>query len=405
MRKAYLKSQARCLKQYEKRFDQASQCYYYVSTHTGEITWDKPKMMGPLDVPDPPDEWREMVDPSDGTVYFMNPGTGQSSWLSQDDAAYLIQRCVRNKQAADIGRPTMAMMIKALRLIRESEEKFNQFPDRLSSLVNWAMVLHTQYYDFDEARNLYKQASEISAENPVLLRSYALFLLATCEPPRKVTFNRAYDMLRSAEVRDPTREKFKVAEDSLFLWSVISNPKNPKALLNYAILLQCIIQDFDQAEKFYRRALDVAPDDRMVVKNYEDFETQRLPGGRCAGGGPSLSAVKTSQVQDTRPEWGEWQRMYNTKAREEKFANFWYNTVTQATLWDQPVWTDVWEVRRARAEQTNDMGAWKELWDPTMEAAFYWNCQTNEFSINHPRQASKQLPAEEAAGPSPLGYF
>ena len=66
--------------------------------------------------------------------------------------------------------------------------------------------------------------------------------------------------------------------------------------LNYAIMLQAVVKDFDMAEKFYRRALSEAPDDRLVVRNYEDFEAQRLPGGMYAGGGPSVHILKTSDA-------------------------------------------------------------------------------------------------------------
>ena len=74
----------------------------------------------------------------------------------------------------------------SLRIQREAEDKYTQFPNRLSSLVNWAMVLHTQHLELDKSRGLYKQASEISPENPVLLRAYGIFLLMSCEPPRQV---------------------------------------------------------------------------------------------------------------------------------------------------------------------------------------------------------------------------
>ena len=245
-------------------------------------------------------------------------------------------------------RVTYPILIQALRIQREAEDKFKQFPNRLSSLVNWAMVLHTQNFDFDQARALYKQAAEISPENPVLLRAQAIFMLVSCEPPRQVVFKRAVDMLRSADIRDPKREKvsrqstvgsfqfsrrtlvrsrpppcpplhlssshhpslptlsplstlqFKIAEDSLFHWAVVTNPTNCRALLNYAVLMQGVVKDFDMAEKFYRRALAEAPDDRYVVRNYEDFEAQRLPGGMYAGGGPSINILKNSEVRRCR---------------------------------------------------------------------------------------------------------
>ena len=77
----------------------------------------------------------------------------------------------------------------------------------------------------------------------MLLRAQAIFLLVVCEPPRQVVFKRAVDMLRSADIRDPKREKFKIAEDSLFHWAVVTMPDNPRALLNYAVLMQVTVGD------------------------------------------------------------------------------------------------------------------------------------------------------------------
>lgn len=87
------------------------------------------------------------------------------------------------------------------------------------------MVLHTMHQDLDNAKILYKKAMEISPENPVLLRASSLFTLMTCEPPRTSSWTRAMKNLRAAELRDPTREKFLVAEECLFHWAVVCNPK------------------------------------------------------------------------------------------------------------------------------------------------------------------------------------
>ena len=36
---------------------------------------------------------------------------------------------------------------------------------------------------------------------------------------------------------------------------MVTNPTDHRALLNYAVLMQGVVKDFDMAEKFYRRAL------------------------------------------------------------------------------------------------------------------------------------------------------
>ena len=76
------------------------------------------------------------------------------------------------------------------------------------------MVLHVMHHNIDDARRLYKQAMEISPENPVLLRAYSLFSLMIVETPRSVTWTRAMENLRAAKVRDRKKRSKSVIKDS-----------------------------------------------------------------------------------------------------------------------------------------------------------------------------------------------
>ena len=78
--------------------------------------------------------------------------------------------------------------------------------------------------------------------------------------------------------------RFKLCESSFFHWGVVVAPTSAKALLNYALVQQVVNDDYNAAEKFYRRALDFDPNDEAVVQNYEDFLDNRLPGGLFASG-------------------------------------------------------------------------------------------------------------------------
>jgi tetratricopeptide (TPR) repeat protein len=407
------------MRSYEKRFDRDAQRYFYVfapterARHSAESPWQwrKPKCFEykrlSLDCPMPVDEWRDMythatedelrrlssdrpalrntvvtldttgTSQEDGppvtSKYYFNCATGQYSKLTVDEAAARLQGMVRDFQLRDIGKITMRQMIKAVKLQNDSEEKYEAFPHRLSSLVNWAMVLHTMHHDVDGAKRLYKEATEISEENPVLLRAYALLILLTCEPPRNISWQRAMGMLRAAEIRDPDREKFKVSEDALFHWAVICNPKNGRCLLNYALLLQCVIKDYDLAEKFYRRAVAADPDDKFVVRNYNDFEAQRLPGGMYEGGGPALAVLKTSALQEERFEWAEWAFLRNDRAHDERFKLFWAAESLGKTSWEEPKWHEVWAIVLKRSSLTKDLGKWREYYDPKLKRAFFTN--------------------------------
>jgi len=375
MRKARQRLRAMLRKTFEKRYEPGTGNYYYVNVKTGETQWTKPVNMGSDELTDPPDEWREMVDENGGT-YYMNPARGTTSWMSEEQAAVAMQRMVRHHQASDFGRPTISQMIKALRMQREAEDKYSQFPNRLSSIVNWALVLHTQKHELETAKPLYKSAMETSAENPVLLRAYALFVLASLEPPRAVMYKRALDMLHNAALRDSDGSRWQAAEEACFHWGIVSAPKHPRALLNYALLLMGVHKDYDGAERFFHRALAVAPYDPAIVKNFDDFQLQRLPGGAFAGGGPSSSVIKQSEVHTSKPEWGEWQRMKDSKARDAKFELYWLNTLSSVTKWEGPNFDDVWQVRLGRSELVQKLGEWDEMYDGRLGVTFYHKAGT-----------------------------
>jgi len=379
---------------YEKRYSRDEACWYYVFLPTETMQWTRPKTLEQRDyveeLDDPEDKWREHLDAEDNLMYI-NPFTGQFSWMSPDAAATVLQKRVREHLAAEIGKPTIQQIVKALKIQQDAEEKFKNYPNRLSSIVNYAMLLHTQRHDLDEARKLYKRAMEISPENPVLLRAYALFVLCSCEAPRSLSWTRSMDMLRAAELRDPDRDKFRVSEESFFHWAVVCAPKNPRTLLNYALLNQCVAKDYELAEKFYRRALAQAPEDPFVVRNYQDFELQRLPGGMYAGGGPPASALKTSVLHLSDPDWAEWQVMRNERATDPRFETFWLNSLSKATQWVEPDWNEVWEARLKRAVLLNDFGIWREYQDPALNLPFFFHPVELKYQSKNPFGASSAV--------------
>jgi hypothetical protein len=221
-------------KVYTKRWDQTLQQFYYVNTRTGECAWTKPLNLGSDDIADPVDRWEKMTDEY-GNVFYLHPLTGRSSWLSEEQAAIKCQRLWRKRQAADFRIDDIGTIIRALRFQQDAEKKYAAYPDRLSSIVNYALLLHCFEHDMVKARQLYKRAVEMAPHNPLVARAYALFLLAVCEPPRQQTWIQAVEMLRTAKRRDPDFKKFKEAEDSFFHWGVVSQPDNAQALCEWCI--------------------------------------------------------------------------------------------------------------------------------------------------------------------------
>ena len=175
------------------------------------------------------------------------------------------------------------------------------------------------------ARKCYKEAIQKSNTNPVLMRAWAIFTLAANDSPKAKVFDKACDLFKMSSLSDPDLAKFSVAQESFFHWAVIVNPKSALNLLNYALLHQCVLGDYEMAEKMYQRALAVDGTNQAVVDNFELLEMNRLPGGRYAGRGPSNTVLKRSEVCDEKPEWGEWQRMYDMKSPVSTFKHFWYD--------------------------------------------------------------------------------
>jgi hypothetical protein len=90
------------------------------------------------------------------------------------------------------------------------------------------------------------------------------------------------------------------------------------SLFVFCFFFQTHDDDFNKADRFYRKALGcpagqdeekgiswVSGDsDERVLKNYEDFKKNRLPGGRYEGGGPSQEVVKRAVSREKQTTHG-----------------------------------------------------------------------------------------------------
>ena len=111
-------------------------------------------------------------------------------------------------------------IVRALKFQRDAENNYQKFPERLSSVANFALLKHTRDHDYKTARKLYEKAFEIAPQNPVLLWAWTIFLLAENAHPRKLTWETAQAALIQAKVYDEKAEKFEVAKTR----SVSSDP-------------------------------------------------------------------------------------------------------------------------------------------------------------------------------------
>ena len=68
------------------------------------------------------------------------------------------------------------------------------------------------------------------------------------------------------------------------------------ALLNYALLHQCILKEYNRAENIYRRALALNPNDSRIVSNFNWFEDQRYPEGYYVDSRVPFTVVERSHI-------------------------------------------------------------------------------------------------------------
>ena len=140
----------------EKHWDPSAGQFYYLNSLTGAVTWTKPSQLGKIEIEDPPDEWVEMVDEYGGKYYY-HALTGRTSWLSEEEAATLLQRLYRKKQAGEFAITDMMQIVRALKFINTAEESYANRPNALPSIINYALLMHTQHFDYKTAKQITKK--------------------------------------------------------------------------------------------------------------------------------------------------------------------------------------------------------------------------------------------------------
>jgi hypothetical protein len=373
--------------QYEKQYHREKKVFFYVHIRTGDVLWTKPRILkNNDDITDPPDEWRfaERRD-GHGTTrrYYYNPFTGQSSWISEIEAATKVQKKFRERQNRILfgSNLTFDQIVKAILFIRDVEIKYMANPSKLSNIVNFALLNHFIRLDIKLAKILYNEAMAKSPNHPVISRSYGIFILSTAEFPFVQTFEKASILFREASEVDPKHDKFKTTKENFIFWAMLLNPNESQALVNYALLHQCILGEYYLAEKIYHRALALDPNNQVVVENYKMFIDQRYPGGLYAGNGLPNVILRRSIVEEERYEWGEFIYMKDPLSHRKEFSTFWFNTLNGSTRFEEPEWkTTVWIDRIRRSVVTSTFKSWVEYHDNELQRFFVYNKTSNEYT-------------------------
>lgn len=374
--------------QYEKHFDMTSKRFFYVHLPSGVRQWSKPSILSQgEDIKDPPDEWRTVIsngpEPGSSSTYFFNPFTGQTSWLSEEDAAKKVQRRFRVRQTNDLlgSNFDFAHIAKVIKFTQDVKTKFEASPEKLSNRVNYALLCHCLHFDIDRARSIYKDAIVKSPCHPVIARAYGLFILSSGESPKTQIFEKACRYFREAKSVDPELKKFQSTIESYFHWAVLMHPNDPRALLNYALLHQCVLGEYYRAEKIYRHAISQHSSDRNVIENYQLFEDQRYPGGFYSETGVPYSITSRSNEKEMNREWGEWIIMEDPLSQRECFKIFWYNKLNKTSRFEEPDWKDVWKTRvdRSKLLSASRKSMWVVYRDEHLGYEFMHNRSTDEY--------------------------
>jgi len=372
---------------YEKIFVRENNVFAYRDVLTDARQWEKPKLLGEGDLGDPVDEWRreETLDPTTGQKheYYANYATGQSSWLSEEGAARLVQRRYRSKHESDLLGQKIQLpdIVKAMKFIHGTRVNYDLEPNKLSNMVNFALLVHCLDHNFSEAKPVYEKALEQSPNHPLICRAYGIFLLASRQTPLATTFQTACRLLHEANVVDPTQAKFQSASEIYFRWAVLVDAKNPLALLNYALLHQCIYKKYDHAEKIYRAALALDPTNTFVVENYRLFCDERYPGGAYASLGPPFSAVRRSRVLEERQEWAEWSKMIDPDCPKAGMEEYFYNRFSKQTMWRVPNIQEIYETRMKRSKCVRGKTSnWVEYFDTRTQTSFFYDVYTKQYT-------------------------
>lgn len=254
----------------QKIMDADSKQFFYKYTNTGDIIWHKPNVLHDMDDIECNDKWERTRD-KDGQIIYFHPLSGKYSRISPHDAAVAVQKKFRQSRGKEF-RLEFHQLVKALKMIKTTEEKYKLFPNNLPVIVNYALYQHTIVGNYTLARELYEKAKAISGHNPVILYGYGLLMLMGNFYPRKKYYMVALDLFQKAQLMDEQRTVMSLAKQSFFHWAVVSQPESARAMANYGLFHQYIENHEYKARKYLRRAINIDPDDESIIACWDELE-------------------------------------------------------------------------------------------------------------------------------------
>lgn len=368
---------------------------YYLNLKTGASSWDKPFLLGPLDLPtEPSRRWVPIYFYNlDGNLekQYVNPYTGKYTALTPREAAVRIQRLARNFLLKPISM-SLEEFKKAAHIFRNAAKEYEEVnPKKLKTVINYALVMHLILLDEPAAKPLYAEAVDLSESNPLVTRSFAFYLLGTCESPLKVNRDRAAILLGDAYRKDPTHSRFQVAY-CMFKFACLRKPKDTRTLLNLALVHCMIYEENHIAEKLLRRALAIAPFDMRVMEIW-NFLKERFPERQLIYNPVSRVNKIVANVQGKkrvvhgRPvvedsQWAGWCYVPEDTYAASKYYKdvpYWYNPADGTELIEQPDFAEQWIVRKNRSEFIVDESGLEQYYDPLTAVYFQYHPLTDTY--------------------------
>jgi len=152
-------------------------------------------------------------------------------------------------------------------------------PKDSTYLTNYAVFLANVRRRPEEAEKMYRRAIACDPEDPDCLGNYAMFLeergsLAFADSfyrksikaaPLDTTYLTNYAIFLSDSIKNP-----KAAED-YYLRAIDADPADPILLVNYAIFIDDAFGRFDEAKILFQRALEIQNDNPVCIANYARF--------------------------------------------------------------------------------------------------------------------------------------
>ncbi|TYZ65659.1 hypothetical protein PybrP1_011623 [[Pythium] brassicae (nom. inval.)] len=182
-------------------------------------------------------------------------------------AAVRLQQLWRARMA----RVAFRAILRAVQLMQTCEREYLEDPTSLVKLGNYVLFLHAMQHDYARARPLYGRLMRTMAQRgpdlPFVLLSYALFLHVTREEDAALVA----DMVARAKALDPQLRKYQMAFLGFFRQAMVQRPRDAESNLNYAACLQWLYEQYDEAAKYYLRAIAADPHKNGTMALFQEM--------------------------------------------------------------------------------------------------------------------------------------